>query len=79
MFYTEYVSFYPVATWFLDLYRQWHATTSQADEKWTQDFFNSKLGGKPLDKIDVKDFAIAFGGAIQATLATPPKDRTIGK
>lgn len=79
MFYTEYVSFYPVATWFLELYRQWHATTSQADEKWTQDLFDSKLGDKPLDKIDVKDFATAFGGAMQGVLATPPKDRTIGK
>ena len=79
MFYIEYVSFYPVATCFPDLYRQWHATTSQADEKWTQDFFNTKLGGKPLDKITVTDFAIAFGGAIQETLAIPPKDRTIGR
>ena len=79
MFYTEYVLFHPVAIWFLNLHRQWHATTSQADEKWTEDFFNSKFGGKPLDKIDVKDFATVFGGAIQATLATPPKDRTIGR
>jgi hypothetical protein len=77
MFYTEYVLFYPVATWFLKLYRRWHTTTSVADEKWTQDFFNSKLGVKPLDKIDVQDFAMAFDGAIQAELATPPKDRTI--
>ena len=71
--------FYSVAVCFFDLYPQWHATTSQADEKWTQDFFNSKMGGKPLDKIDVQDFALAFGGAIRATLATPPKDRTIGR
>ena len=78
MSYTEYVSFYPVATWFLDLHRQWHATTSQADEKWTEDLFKSKFGDKPLDKIDLKDFAIAFGGALQTALATPPKDRTIG-
>ena len=80
MFYTECVSFYyPVGTWFLELYRQWHATTSQADEKWTQDFFNSKLGGKPLDSITVNDFIMAFGGAVQAEYNIPPKDRTIGK
>jgi hypothetical protein len=36
------------------------------------------MGGKPLDKIEVTDFALAFGGALQAVLATPPKDRTIG-
>ena len=79
MFYTEYVSFYQVATCFLELYQQWHSTTSQADEKWTEDFFNNKLGGKSMDKIDVKDFAIAFGGALQGILAIPPKDRTIGR
>ena len=69
----------PFATWFLDLYRQWHATTSQADEKWTEDLFKSKFGDKPLDNISLQDFAVAFGGAIRATLAIPPKDRTIGK
>jgi hypothetical protein len=63
----------------LNFYRQWHPTTSQADEKWTEDFLNSKLGGKPLDKIDVNDFVMAFAGALQGVLATPPKDRTIAK
>jgi len=66
MFYTEYVSSYTVATWFLDLCRQWHATTSQADEKFTQDLFDSKFGGNLLD-------------AIEAARDTPPKVRTIGK
>jgi hypothetical protein len=36
------------------------------------------MGGKPLDQIEVNDFVLAFGGALQAALATPPKDRTIG-
>ena len=64
---------------FIDLYRQWHATTSQADEKWTEDLFKSKLGNKPWDQIDLQDFAIAFGGALQTTLNTPPKERLISK
>ena len=81
MFYIEYVLLLYVVCimGFVDVNRQWHATTSQADDKFTQDLLNSKLGGKPLDKIDVKDFAIAFGGALKAILAIPPKDRTIGK
>ena len=80
MFYTEYVLFLPGCNVvFLDFNWQWHATTSQADEKYTEDLFKSKFGSKPLDKIDLQDFAIAFGGAIKATLAIPPKDRTIGE
>ena len=66
-----------VITWIY--LKQWHATTSQADEKWTENLLNSKFGGKPLDQVDMNDFAKVFGGALQAVLATPPKERQIEK
>ena len=75
MFYTKCVSFFPVETWFLDLY----STVAHNYIPIDRGLFNSKFGSKPLDKIDVKDFAMVFGGALKATLATPPKDRTIGR
>jgi hypothetical protein len=61
----------------LNFHWQWHPTISQADEKWTEDMLNSKLGGKSFDQIGIRDFATVFRGALQATLATSPKERTI--
>ncbi|TFK63860.1 heme peroxidase [Pluteus cervinus] len=57
------------------LYR-WHATTSVADEKWTEDKF--KDFGKTWDQITTNDFVQVFGGEIRTALATSPKDRTFG-
>ncbi|TFK61201.1 heme peroxidase [Pluteus cervinus] len=57
------------------LYR-WHATTSVADEKWTEDKF--KEFGKAWDQITMNDFIQVFGGEIRGALATSPKDRTFG-
>ncbi|TFK58570.1 heme peroxidase, partial [Pluteus cervinus] len=57
------------------LYR-WHATTSNADEKWTEDKF--KEFGKAWDQITMNDFIQVFGGEIRGALATSPKDRTFG-
>ena len=66
-----------VITW--TYFKQWHATTSEADEKWTENLLNSKFGGKPLDQVDINDFAKVFGGALRDVLATPPKERHIGE
>lgn len=30
---------------------QWHATTSQADEKWTEAVFTKAFDGKPFDQV----------------------------
>ncbi|TFK63858.1 heme peroxidase [Pluteus cervinus] len=57
------------------LYR-WHATTSVADEKWTEDMFKGL--GKAWDQITTKDFVQFFGGEIRAALKKSPKDRTFG-
>ena len=44
--------------------------------EWTQEsFFSSEVRGQALNRIDVKDFAIVFGGALQGTLVIPPNDR----
>lgn len=40
---------------FNSLYR-WHATTSEADEQWTQKVFGELFGGKPVDEITVNDY-----------------------
>lgn len=40
---------------------QWHATTAEADIKWTEDIFTEafKGAGKPLDQLELKDFVPA--------------------
>ena len=37
------------------LYR-WHATLSEADEKWVEDMFTKEFGGNSWDKIKIEDF-----------------------
>ncbi|KAF8662084.1 hypothetical protein AX16_001194 [Volvariella volvacea WC 439] len=59
------------------LYR-WHATTSRADEIWTEEKFNRAFNNKPFDQITLEDFVKAFGTEIRAAFATPPKDRVFG-
>jgi linoleate 10R-lipoxygenase len=49
------------------LYR-WHATTSQADEQWTQGVFNNLFEGKSVDDITLLDFQKA---AYQAEHSLP--------
>ncbi|KAJ3865441.1 heme peroxidase [Lentinula novae-zelandiae] len=55
------------------LYR-WHATTSAADEQWTNDFFKSTFT-KPLDELTPTDFGGAFF-KILAQLDPDPSKRT---
>ncbi|KAF9458998.1 heme peroxidase [Collybia nuda] len=56
---------------------RWHATTSAKDEKWTEDFLNSIVEGKPLDTVNVEDFKSVFGKVL-ANMEHDPKKRTFG-
>ncbi|KAI0829008.1 heme peroxidase, partial [Trametes gibbosa] len=58
------------------LYR-WHSTVAEQDIKWTEDLFSEvfKDSGKPLDKLDLKDF---MQGAMRVmkTVEKDPRKRT---
>ncbi|KAF8878550.1 heme peroxidase [Infundibulicybe gibba] len=41
------------------IYR-WHATTSQVDEKWTEDVFNKLFKNKPFEELTLQDFGTTF-------------------
>jgi linoleate 10R-lipoxygenase len=47
------------------LYR-WHATTSQADEQWTQGVFDQLFDGKPIEEVTLRDFGKAAQKAEQS-------------
>ncbi|RDB17409.1 Psi-producing oxygenase A [Hypsizygus marmoreus] len=55
------------------LYR-WHATMSEADEKWTEDVFNQVFSGKPFDQLTTKD--IATIAEYFSDIPTNPIERT---
>ncbi|KAL0959661.1 hypothetical protein HGRIS_011363 [Hohenbuehelia grisea] len=57
------------------LYR-WHATTSEADEKWTNDMFDSAFGGKPYDQLTLQDLGTI--GKLFQDVPKDPKTRTFG-
>ena len=56
---------------------QWHATTAQADIKWTEDIFGMafKDSGKPLDKLELTDFVPAVVSAWK-NVDPDPRTRT---
>ncbi|KAF9492298.1 heme peroxidase [Pleurotus eryngii] len=54
------------------LYR--HGTTSAANEKWTEEIFNSAFGGKPFDQLSLSD--LSTFGKIFADLPADPSKRT---
>ncbi|KAJ4490906.1 heme peroxidase [Lentinula aciculospora] len=56
------------------MYR-WHATTSAADEKWTENFFQSIFTNKPLDQLTPADFGGAFF-KILSQIDSDPSKRT---
>ena len=49
------------------LYR-WHATTSQADEQWTQEVFSRLFPEKSVDKLTAADFGKVFSQAEQSNM-----------
>ncbi|KAF8066489.1 heme peroxidase [Lyophyllum atratum] len=55
------------------LYR-WHATTSEKDQKWTEDVFNSAFGGKPFDQLDLRDLGTI--AKVFEDVAANPAERT---
>ncbi|KAL0959663.1 hypothetical protein HGRIS_011365 [Hohenbuehelia grisea] len=55
------------------LYR-WHATTSEADEKWTNGIFDQAFGGKAYDELSLKDLATI--GKIFEDVPKDPSKRT---
>ncbi|KAF8879290.1 heme peroxidase [Infundibulicybe gibba] len=55
------------------LYR-WHATTSQVDEKWTEDVFNKIFNNKPFEELTLRDFGAAFMTTLQQL--EEPRKRT---
>ncbi|KAF8901487.1 heme peroxidase [Gymnopilus junonius] len=64
-----------VSVEFSILYR-WHATVSEADEKWTNALFNDTFNGKPFDQLTMADL-----GTIAQVIANVPEDpkvRTFG-
>jgi len=56
------------------LYR-WHATTSQADEKWTEAVFDKIFQNKPFNQLTMQDFGAAFR-RILADINPDPSKRT---
>ncbi|KAG5644792.1 hypothetical protein DXG03_007613 [Asterophora parasitica] len=55
------------------LYR-WHSTTSEKDQKWTEDVFNSAFGGKPFEELSLKD--IATIAKVFDAVPSKPSERT---
>ncbi|KAF8512919.1 linoleate diol synthase [Gautieria morchelliformis] len=58
------------------LYR-WHATMSEANEKWTEDTFSKVFNGEPFDKITPPDFARAMR-RVQASIGNDPSKWSFG-
>jgi hypothetical protein len=56
---------------------QWHPTTSVADEKWIEDFFNHHFNNKAFDKITLEDFKRTFGPVLMS-ISKDPRQRTFG-
>jgi linoleate 10R-lipoxygenase len=54
---------------------QWHATTSQADEKWTEAVFDKIFQNKPFNQLTMQDFGAAFR-RILADINPDPSKRT---
>ncbi|CDO73377.1 hypothetical protein BN946_scf185013.g11 [Trametes cinnabarina] len=52
---------------------QWHATTAAADIKWTEEIFTKAFQGKPIDKLELKDFVPAVTNTWKAVEHDPRK------